>query len=158
MRHWKRPFLAALATVMMGFATPVAFADDGKPPQHYPELAGQWVVIKKDAVYWHRDIQTQENGPSRLRIEEQTGPVLEGVFFWRVSPGSGRDHDGRSEVSESKEPVIGMIGWDRASITFVEHPDTGTMQGRLINSDTMELMHYEAGPYATISRYLLVRP
>ncbi|KZK88770.1 hypothetical protein PsAD5_05120 [Pseudovibrio sp. Ad5] len=158
MGQWKLPVQAAIAALMMGCATFVAFAIDGKPPQHYPELVGQWVVIKKDAVYWHRDIQSQENGPSHLRIDEQTGPVLEGVFFWQVSPGSGRDHDGLSEVSKSKEPVIGMIGWDGASITLVEHPDTGTMQGRMINSDTMELVHYEAGPYATISRYLLVRP
>lgn len=158
MGQWRFPVQAGIAVLMLGCATLVAFAIDGRPPSQYPELVGQWVVVKKDAVYWHRDIQSQENGPSHLRIEEQTGPVLEGVFYWQVSPGSGRDHNGIAQVSQAKEPVIGMIGWDGTSLTLVEHPDTGTMQGRMINSNTMELTHFEAGPHAAVSRYLLIRP
>ncbi len=158
MCQWRLSFLSALSALVLACSGFTALAADGSFSGRYPDLVGQWVVIKKDAVFWHRDIHSQENGPSHLKIEEQTGPVLEGVFLWQITPGSGRDHDGRSEVSSSKEPVIGMIGWDGNTLTLVEHPDTGTMQGRMINSDTMELIHYEAGPYATISRYLLIRP
>lgn len=148
--------------IVCGWAAVASAQDPGLLPKpmvqpRHPELVGQWVVVKKDGIGWHRAIQDHTSGPAYLQIEEQDGAVLEGYFFWQVQPGEARDHNGIAEVSEAKEPLIGLVEWDGRSVTFVEHPDTGTLQGKLLHNNMMQLVHFEPGQYATISRYLLVR-
>ena len=149
--------LLFMAMVHTSFALEPADLSAPHFQQYPPELIGQWVVIKKDSIGWHRSIQDHTSGPAYLQIEEQNGAVLEGFFFWQAPPGYARDHNGIAEVSEAKEPIIGLVEWDGRSVTFVEHPDTGTLQGKLLHKDMMQLMHFEPGPHATIARYLLIR-
>ncbi|MDD7909924.1 MULTISPECIES: hypothetical protein [Pseudovibrio] len=143
----------------------MAFATGLKPPSALeqpsgaplPSLTGFWTAVKLEALYWHRDQTNEETAHFSLEIEEQNGALLEGMVHWDNDATKGPGHDGSSETRKARQPFIGVLGYDGRSLTLVQHPDSGRLEGRFLNADSLELVYSEAGRHAVVARYLLVR-
>ncbi|MTI17671.1 hypothetical protein E1162_10510 [Rhodobacteraceae bacterium RKSG542] len=146
----------SLFAVFALLAHPAASSDHLRETD-YPDLRGVWHAAQARAIYWHRDTVDEATQRFALEIQEQEGPALEGELHWKTVLYKGPDHDGVREVHEGREPVIGMISWAGDAFTLVEHPDSGTIQGRILEPNTIEIMQFEAGNKAMVARYLLVR-
>ncbi|WP_068083569.1 hypothetical protein [Polycladidibacter stylochi] len=125
--------------------------------QSYPNLLGTWKAIRKDAIFWHRDTINHQNSASVLIISKQSEAMLEAELHWQHVEGKGPDHNGQFDTLGGKEQLIGLIGWDLASIHFAQHPNSGVLQGQILNNEALELTRVEAGPFAVVERYIFIR-
>ena len=137
----------AFATLLVGglMVAPIA--------EEVPDVTGVW-----------RGITTAQSATGFSKVEaefrfvEQEGALFRGIYHYRL-PESGdvRMHDGENVVWEGEEKVMGVIDWDNRTIRLSDHGDDGHYEGRLINSDTMELIYFESGEFAVVGRGVYLR-
>jgi hypothetical protein len=134
------------ALLFVGLAVPLSAEEP-------PSMMGVW-----------RAVQPSQTGKGFTTIEvefrftEQKGPLFRGTYVWRLPKSIDvQMNDGTKTGWSGEERVLGVIGYDNRSVTLVDDGDTGQFQGRLVNDNVMELVYFEPGQHAAISRGVVVR-
>lgn len=141
--------IAGLATAFAGAAFPGQVSAEEIPA---PDLTGVWIGSYK-TLRWNGDAE----GVLQLRVVAQEGPNLKVEKSWKLEPGATLGDVHGELLTEAVEPLIGVIGFDGRDIHLAEEGDGGVYTGRLVGTDTLELVYVEAGVQATAYRTVLTR-
>ena len=142
--------LFAVALVAWFCQAPLLAQAVGTPP--VPNLVGTWTGTFK-LIRWSGGAEAT----IELRVLEQDGPLFKAEKTWELAPGGTPGSVGGKLVTKATEPLVGVIGFDGASVTMAEQGDGGVYTGRLTHPDTLELIYLEAGDVATVNRLTLTR-
>lgn len=143
------------AIVVMVFLHGTACADDTAGP---PDLTGTWVAVDGAIHHWHgKAVEVAKGGHQmRIEIDEQNGALLSATMIY-ANPPDVNAHDGSTLTTEAQEKLVGVIGWNGKTVTFVDTPDTGYQHITLVDNDTMEMIFVESGEFALAGRVILKR-
>ena len=124
----------------------------------YPNLLGAWKAVSGVGHTGGGDAFRFDNGSStEFEVLKQDGPIISGIYRWSHPLDVDTMHDGRNVTNTAEETFIGVIDWDNTTIVFVDHPDTTHWTGRLVDTQTIEVIFAESGPNAMVARILFVR-
>ena len=147
--HYRFIFVPILVGILFSTATDLA-AD---PSESFPNLIGKWIA--ENTVYLHTGQKTVR---SVFDITEQNGPHFRGFHRWNDTHGGKAMATKKGKyISGDSEPIVGVIGFDGKSITIVEKDDLGTLRGKLIDTNTMQMISSEPGDNAMVVRMPLKR-
>lgn len=151
----RRGIYLVSAVAVLFFLYGTANADDAAET---PDLTGTWVAVDGAIHHWHgKPVEVAKNGHEmRIEINEQIGALLSAVMIY-TNPPEINAHDGTMLTTEAQEKLIGVIGWNGKSVTFVDTPDTGFEHITLVDNDTMEMIFVESGEFALAGRVILKR-
>ncbi|MCC6136880.1 MAG: hypothetical protein LM550_13265 [Candidatus Contendobacter sp.] len=127
--------IAGVFTLLALFSTSTVFAG----PDH-PSLKGVWTVKSEGGIilwgekpgkttHWE---EKQTSLTAELDIVAQNGRVLSGVF----------------KSDKATERFIGVIGHDNVSLHFADAD--GAFDGKIIDSDTIEVLYRHVTPKDTV--------
>jgi hypothetical protein len=134
------------ALLIIGPAVPLSAEES-------PSMIGVWRTVHPAQA--NKGFTTIEH---EFRFTEQKGPLFKGTYVWRLPKSIDvQMNDGAKTGWSGEERVMGVIGWDNRSVTLVDDGDAGQYLGRLVNDSVMELIYFEPGPHAAISRGQWVR-
>ena len=106
-----------------------------------PDLKGRWVGISETVVLGN----ARHHGPS-----PQNTPRLSSVEFTLAIEGQdGRRFWGTVASKGEQEPLLGVIGFDGK--TFVARDSDGSLQGNIVDRDTMEFIYSHTGNSTVVS-------
>ena len=92
-----------------------------------------------------------------IKISEQDGALFRGVKSWVSKSDEPRGSAGGQLVSSAEEEVLGVIDFDGVTLHIAEVGDDGNYIGRVVDSDTIELIYRESGAAASVYRVTLKR-
>jgi len=152
----RRFLFACMAMVLASVASETASAQQPSVDQAV-NLIGVWDMAVTEGEYgdghrWdHNDLEAY------LDVTSQNGGIVHATFHATLE--SGRAHDGEQHVSVREVEMIGVISWSEDMVTFASHGarDHWVFIGRIVNSETIELMAYETGDHGWVSRNIAVR-
>ncbi|WP_421724365.1 hypothetical protein [Bauldia sp.] len=146
-RHGALGYIAvALAASALVFSDDIAAQDTGE------HLAGTWTMTDISGRSWNGARHTPDTIESIvLEISDHDGTTFAGTYSWRLSADNLDVDDGREVTMEAEEVVLGVRDFD-GTYVMVDHPDTSVIRIRIVDENTLELMAYESGPHAAVSR------
>ncbi|WP_421726799.1 hypothetical protein [Bauldia sp.] len=116
-------------------------------------LVGTWVATAyAGQTSRGTSIALGEGNWAEIEITSHDGPVFTGVMRWGLASDEHGLHDGEAETTEAEENIIGVLNLDDTTYSVVEYPDSTVRQFLLTNENTLEVVSYEAGPNAVVSR------
>ena len=119
-----------------------------------PDLVGSWKGEK--TVYY---LEGERRSISELEITKQDGFHFSGTRSWQHTEEDKAPlgQVGGEHVRRASEPILGLVDFDGTTLHIVEHDDWGHFRGRLVDSDTIQLIYVESGPNAAVYRVTLKR-
>ncbi len=148
--------LAAIAAIALaasaGFLSdPAAAQDQGT------NLVGTWAMTEINGRGWNGERHTTDTIDSlMLEISEHDGAIFAGTYSWQLATDALAMDAGQGITTEAEEVVLGVLDFDGTYI-MVDHPDTSVIRIRIVDDDTLEMVGYEAGPHAVVSRMTFER-
>lgn len=144
-----RTAFAALVFAAPLIAAPVA----AQQAEADASLVGNWeAVAYAGRTSRGTSITLSDGNWAAIEITSHDGPVFAGVMRWGVTSDEHGLHDGETVTTRGEESIIGVLGLDDTTYTVVEYPDTTVRRFLLTNDNTLEVVSYEAGPNALVSR------
>ncbi|MEM7445694.1 MAG: hypothetical protein AAF414_20400 [Pseudomonadota bacterium] len=141
----------ALAVSMVLSSADVAAQDQST------NLVGTWVMTDVNGRSWNGARHTLETIESIvLEIAEHDGTTFAGTYSWQLATHELAADDGQEITTEAEEVVIGVRDFDGTYI-MVDYPDDSVIRIRVADENTLEMVAYEAGPHAVVSRMTFER-
>ncbi|MEL6575136.1 MAG: hypothetical protein AAFQ81_04520 [Pseudomonadota bacterium] len=145
----------ALAALSIALVT--VFALPATAQQGPRTLAGTWVISENIGLSWNGVAQTMESlTHAEMEIVEHSGKIFSGTVRWGLTSDEHQLDDGNGVAQVFEEELIAIEDFD-GTILMVEHPDTTMRRIRFLGDDTIEILAYETGPGAIVSRSTWVR-
>lgn len=146
-----RLIFLTLIVACIGISTPVSAQSST------PNLVGTWVSVTGEVGHWSGTLKRFGKQTGRLVVEEQLGGVFRGTMTYHNEK-DGPKFEGKEGVRYVLvEPVFGVVDWDGKTIVWVDHDDETVHRAKLVNESTMQVIAYEAGPYAVVNRMIMIR-
>jgi hypothetical protein len=136
--HSMRKILATLV-VTLGCAGPAGTAAAQDPTQ-LPDLKGRWVGTNEAIMLGTPLHHGSDANTPRLNALE---------FTYTIEGQDGRRFWGTVASQRDREPILGVIGFDGK--TIVAQDSDGTIQGTLVDRDTMELTYHHTGSSVVVA-------
>lgn len=137
---------ATLAAVLFVSAAPVMAQD-------IPDMVGTW-----QGSFRAQLVDGVTTGTFTMMIESQDGELFSGQkSVERTDDNSVLISAGGQLVRNTEEAFIGVIAADGASFYVAEVGDPGWYDGRIIDSDTIEVTYVESGTVPVVHRTTLQR-
>jgi hypothetical protein len=114
-------------------------------------LEGVWTST--DRQYYSDD--QSGTGEEALTVTDQEGPLFRATRDIMLDGPEEFGDDAAPAISVTDQPLLGIVNAD-GSITMVKFDDSGRLDGRLTDDDTMILSYTEAGDPG-VARITLVR-
>ena len=131
------------------------------PPGGQPDSTSpSWSADVLDGEWTGENYRINSRGISLVRdtlvISSQTNGLLEASRSWETLEGAG-GHKGMTPVKSDVEELLGVFVALTGQIRFVEMNEPGTMNGRLIDRDTLDLFSTQPGRQPSVSHQRLRR-
>ncbi|MEM7445357.1 MAG: hypothetical protein AAF414_18700 [Pseudomonadota bacterium] len=142
----------ALTVLSVWLVTATAWAQDAAP-----NLVGVWDVELDELVFTNGNRFDAHTYIATLTITEHVGGVVHALYSFTTEM-EGL-HDGVMEVSARDAEVLGIVSLSGDEIIFINRneADEAVSHARLISPNEMEIMGYELGEHAWVSRSRAVR-
>jgi len=142
--------IAVTASVVF-LSGPAAAQDQGG------NLVGTWAMTEINGRGWNGERHTTDTIDSIvLEISEHDGAVFAGTYSWRLATEALAMDAGQGVTTEAEEVVLGVLDFDGTYI-MVDHPDNSVIRIRMVDDNTLEMVGYETGPHAVVSRMTFER-
>ncbi|MEO1223005.1 MAG: hypothetical protein AAFX92_02170 [Pseudomonadota bacterium] len=150
--HGSRGLAAiTLAASVCFMFDPAAAQDQGT------NLVGTWAMTEINGRGWNGERHTTETiDHIVLEISEHGGAIFAGTYSWQLATDALAMDAGQGVTTEAEEVVLGVLDFDGTYI-MVDHPDTSVIRIRIVDDNTLEMVGYEAGPHAVVSRMTFER-
>ncbi|UIJ71038.1 hypothetical protein [Aurantimonas sp. HBX-1] len=133
-----KKFLAAMVVTLV-VAAPVGMAS-AQDAAALPDLKGNWVGTSETVLM----------GSAAHHEDGEAGPRLSEMEFTMAVEGQdGRRFWGTITSAKSKEPFMGVIGFDGKSITARD--TDGYIEGDLVDDGTMQLIYSHTGDSTVVA-------
>ncbi len=151
--------ILSLIVLLAGLAVPTAkyASAQSQPDPGVVNLVGTWDIAIDELEFYDGSRGEDVNLDATITITEQSGSILRGQVSFTIDPGVA--HDGEQNVTEREVGLMGVISWSGDEVTLISHgeSDHWVLSGRVINPNVMELIGYETGEHAWISKKIAVR-
>jgi hypothetical protein len=145
--------IAAIAVAASVFSLPsdLAAQDQGI------SLLGTWVMTDVDGRSWNGARHSPETIDSIvLEISDHDGTTFAGTYSWQLATDALAVDAGQDIVTHAEEVVIGVRDFDGTYI-MVDYPDDSVIRIQIADENTLEMVAYETGPHAVVSRMTFER-
>ena len=159
-----RPALVASCVAMMAFtgcavvqhpvATDSSLANSSRTESDahaVTALAGTWT-----GGGW----RINARGPNRIEdtlvLTVDENGLVSGTRNWKTLEGAG-GHAGLTPVRADEEQLLGVFNWQTGEFRLVETNEPGTIEGQLLDADTIEFFGMQPGRLPSTSRERLSR-
>ena len=142
----------SMVLLLVGLAGPSASAQ----PQPV-NLTGTWDFVFDELQFGDGTRAEPGSFDIAMTITEQSGSILRGNI--KFTTNLTNLHDGEKSVTQRDVGLMGVISWSGDEITLISHGETDSwvISGRIVNAQVMELIGYETGEHAWISKKIAVR-
>ncbi|WP_421723364.1 hypothetical protein [Bauldia sp.] len=146
--------LSAALVLLIGLAIPTTASAQS---DQAPNLVGTWEIVFETLEMADGTSVDATAFEATIVLTEQEGYMVRGQL--RFTSDLGNFHDGEQQVSERDVGLMGVISWSGDEITLISHgeADAWVISGQLAEPDVMELIGYETGEHAWVSRKRAVR-
>lgn len=139
--------------VILGLNWPIAALSQ----QVAEDLVGTWAMTEVTGRTWEGAPLSKDTIASiELEITDYDGVTFGGIYRWQLSSDSLNVDDGRGIATSAEEIVIGVKDFDGTFI-MVDTLDDSVFRLWFTDETTFEVMAYEAGPHAVVSRMVFER-
>jgi len=114
-------------------------------------LQGTW-----EGTAWRINSRGASRILDRLEITCEPNGLLRVKREWQTMEGAG-GHKGRTPVMKDEEDLIGVFDARTGRFRFVEMEEPGTMEGHLVDRDTIDLFSTQPGRQPSTSHAQLQR-
>ncbi len=144
--------IALLAFVAVFFSPFLSQANDAAP-----NMIGTWKTVEGAVGHWEGGLKKFDVERGTLVVTEQANGLFRGTMTYasdtRKPKFEGKDGHGHVLT----EDILGLIEWDNRTVIWVDHFDETVHKGRLVDANRMEVIGYEPGDHAVVTRSIMVR-
>lgn len=138
-------------------ASVFSFSGDSAAQSPDTNLVGTWAMTDINGRGWNGARLTPETIESIvIEISEHDGTTFAGTYSWQLATDALDMDDGQDIVTQAEEVVIGVRDFDGTYI-MVDHPDDSVIRIRIADDNTLEMVGYETGLHAVVSRMVFER-
>lgn len=149
--------MTLIRTVVFAVALSLTWPVAALSQQAAEDLVGTWVITEVFGRTWDGEpLSTDTIASIELEIVDFDGVTFGGIYRWQLSSDSLNLDDGQGVATSAEETVLGVRDFDGTFI-MVDALDDSIFRLWFTNETTMEVVAYEAGPHAVVSRMVFER-
>ncbi|MEM0906802.1 MAG: hypothetical protein AAGJ94_05515 [Pseudomonadota bacterium] len=139
----KALFPVLVAVYALGVSGPTLAQDTA-------DLAGTWTAKTNVLLISDGKVVEAEREYSFV-IERVSGALIQGYRAWEaISPPDQIGYVGEEQLTQAREPFIGVVSADNETIHMVETEDRGSIMARILGANQIEIIYTENAPHAVV--------